>query len=309
MSNTPLLAIFALTLLAAPQGAPALKADRPSVCDSCARWNAKREPVRLFGNTYYVGVAELSAVLITSDSGHILLDGGLPQSAPLIDENIRALGFKTADIRLIVGSHEHFDHVGGIAALQRASGAEVAASPAMASALERGEPTTQDPQYENGRAFNAFAPVAKVRRVADGETIRVGALAITAHHTPGHTPGGTSWSWRSCEGTRCVDVVYADSLNPVSSDGFRFTGDATHPSLVESFRRSIAKIAALPCDVIISVHPAFSGLDEKIARRRTAPTPDPVIDPNGCRAYAADATSRLDKRVQEERTTKLPLRP
>ena len=98
--------------------------------------------------------------------------------------------------------------------------------------------------------------------VADGETLRVGDLAITAHYTPGHTPGATAWSWRSCEKDVCLDIVYADSLNAVSAPGFRFTGDATHPSLVASFERSIDVVAGLPCDILLAVHPGFSPMHE-----------------------------------------------
>jgi len=279
ISDSRLVAVALAALLVLGQGSSTLRPDSPITCTDCAEWNAPREPGRVFGNTYNVGVGGLSAVLITSDSGLILLDGALPQSAPLIDENIRKVGFRTADIRLILNSHAHFDHAGGIAALQRASGAVVAASASGARALEQGGPTADDPQYTPGVKFPA---VPKVRVVADGEVVRVGNLAVTAHLTPGHTPGATAWSWRSCEGTRCKEIVYADSLNAVSSPGFRFTGDQKTPDIVAEFRRSIAKVAALPCDVLLAVHPALA----------TGQT---------CRSYAAVAAKRLDERVAEER--------
>jgi metallo-beta-lactamase class B len=299
----PHLIILGLSaLLSAGQSAlpEGLRPDPPIACNDCDEWNARREPFRLFGNTYYVGVAGLSSVLIASGNGLILLDGGLPQSAPLIDANIRTLGFRTEDVRLIVNSHAHYDHAGGIAALQRASGAAVAASAAGARALEQGEPTEDDPQYALGRAVNAFPPIRNVRVVTDGEGLRVGDLTVTAHLTPGHTPGSTSWSWRSCEGRRCLDLVYADSLNPVSAPGFRYTGDSTHPSLVGSFRRSIATVARLPCDIVLAVHPAFTDLDGKLQRRTRTQASDPFVDAEGCRTYAADAAKRLDARIAEE---------
>jgi metallo-beta-lactamase class B len=276
--------ILAALLLALAQTPATLRPDPPHTCGDCDAWNKPHEPFRVFGNTYYVGVEGISAVLITNGGGSILLDGGLPQSAPIIDANIRRLGFRTEDIRLIVNSHAHYDHAGGIAALQRASGATVAASAAGKRALEQGEPTKDDPQYAFGREANAFPPLTKVRAVADGETLRVGDLAITAHLTPGHTPGATSWTWRSCDGPRCANVVYADSLNAVSSDGFRFTGGNGSPSLIETFRRSIAKVAALPCDVMISVHPSFGSF----------------TNPNACKAYAKGAAARLDVRIADE---------
>jgi metallo-beta-lactamase class B len=279
-----------------------LQPDAPKKCESCAPWNAPLEPFRVFGNTYYVGVAGLSAVLVTSDHGLILLDGGLPQSAALIDANIRKLGFRTEDVRLIVNSHAHYDHAGGIAALQRLSGATVAASASGAKAIEGGGPPRDDPQYAFGRAANAFPAVKKVRVVTDGETLRVGDLAVTAHLTPGHTPGSTTWTWRSCEGTRCLDVVYADSLTAVSAPGFRFTGDSTHPSIEATFRRSIAVVAELPCDVLLSTHPGAAGMEDKLKRREEQAGGNPFVDPEACRAYADNAARGLDRRVAEERS-------
>jgi metallo-beta-lactamase class B len=222
----------------------------------------------------------------------------VPQSAPAIDANIRSLGFRTEDVELILASHEHYDHVGGIAALQRASGATVAHSEPGARALAQGGPGADDPQYAIGRDANAYPAVDDVRVVGDRETLRVGPLAVTAHRTPGHTPGSTTWSWRSCEGDRCLDVVYADSLNPVSADGFRFTAD---PGRVDAFRASIARVAALPCDIVIAVHPGFTGLDAKLARRAAQPDVNAFIDPDGCRAYAAAAATQLDARIASER--------
>ncbi|HTB76593.1 MAG TPA: subclass B3 metallo-beta-lactamase [Polyangiaceae bacterium] len=294
--------------VASAAGRRALKADRPKECQSCAGWNVAHEPFRIFGNTYYVGVAGLSSVLVASDRGLILLDGGLPQSAPLIDANIRRLGFRTEDIRLIVNSHAHFDHAGGIAALQRVSGAIVAASASGARAIEGGEPPADDPQYAFGREANRFPSVKRVKVVADGETLRVGTLAVTAHLTPGHTPGSTTWTWRSCEGARCLEIVYADSLNPVSAPGFRFTGDAAHFSIIESFRRSISTVGNLPCDILLAVHPSFAGMEDKLKRRREQPGSEPFVDPKACRTYAADAAKRLDQRIAEEEKPPAPQR-
>lgn len=155
-----------------------------------------QQAFRIYGNTYYVGTHGLSSVLIASEGGHVLIDGALPESAPLIAANIRSLGFRIQDVKLILNSHAHFDHAGGIAELQRLSGARVAASRWTADVMKKGEVPRDDPQ------FGALRPIARVARVEtfeDGETLRAGSLAVTAHLTPGHTPGGTSWTWRSCE--------------------------------------------------------------------------------------------------------------
>jgi metallo-beta-lactamase class B len=300
---TPIAILFSLVTSAAGVAArPLLVADPAKACEPCAAWNAPQEPFRIFGNTYYVGTAGLSSVLIASDRGLILLDGGLSQSALLIEANIRTLGFRLENVRLIVNSHAHYDHCGGIAALQRASGAVVAASASGARAMQKGEPPVDDPQYGFGRDANNFPAVKRVKAVVDGQTLRVGALAVTAHLTPGHTPGSTTWTWRSCEGRRCLQIVYADSLNSLSAPGFRFTGDATHPNIEPGFRRSIAKIAGLPCDILLAVHPSFAGMEDKLRRRREQPGSEPFVDATGCRTYAGDAARRLDRRIADEGT-------
>lgn len=127
----------------------------------------------------------------------------------------------------------------------------MAAGASGARALQKGEPPADDPQYGFGREANSFPPVKRVKVVGDGEILRVGPLAVTAHLTPGHTPGSTTWTWRSCEGSRCLQIVYADSLNSVSAPGFRFSGDGSHPNIEPSFRQSIAKVAGLPCDIVL----------------------------------------------------------
>jgi metallo-beta-lactamase class B len=271
------------------------KSDPPKMCPSCTAWNTPRDPFRVFGNTYYVGTEGLSSVLITSQNGHILLDGALPESAERIDANIRTLHFDLKDVKLIVNSHAHYDHAGGIHALQAASGARVAASASGAAALKRGENTTDDPQYGFGHDSNQFPRVRTVRVVDDGDVLRVGAIAITAHLTPGHTPGSTTWTWRSCEVSRCLDIVYADSLNAVSAPSFKYSADAAR---VVAFRRSIAIVGGLPCDIMLSVHPEFSHLFEKVARAKA--DPDAFIDTQACREYAASMTTVLDRRLAQE---------
>jgi len=280
----------------AQQREGALTLDPPMECQACAGWNQPLTAFRVFGNTYYVGTAGLASILIVSNDGLILIDGGLSQSAQRIAENIARLGFALADVRLIVTSHTHFDHVGGVAALVRATGARVAASAPSAEALRSGAPNTDDPQYLSPE--NRFPPVREVQVVADGETLRVGDVAITAHVTPGHTPGGTTWTWQSCEGDRCLNMVYADSLNAVSADGFRFTDT---PGRVEQFEASIDRVAALPCDILLAPHPNFIGLEAKVAAAKANPEQNPFIDTGACAAYASGARDRLAARVAAEK--------
>jgi metallo-beta-lactamase class B len=225
---------------------------RSASCKDCAAWNVTQAPFRIYGNTYYVGVRGLSSILITSDQGHILIDGDLPESAPKIAASIRGLGFRLEDVKLILNSHVHFDHAGGIAALQKLSGAEVAASAASTRVLRSGRSGPDDPQFGQ---LSAIPRVDRVRVVLNDETLRVGPLEVTAHFTPGHTTGGTSWSWRSCEQARCLNIAYVDSLTPVSADTFLFTRNATYPNVLKDFEQSFATISALPCDILLTPHP------------------------------------------------------
>jgi len=281
----------------------AMAASLPSAAFASEKWSQPHAAARIHGQTYYVGTAGLSAVLIRGDAGAILLDGTLAKSAPLVEANIRALGVRMDEIKLILNSHAHFDHAGGIASLHKASGATVVASPSGAQGMRLGRAVDDDPQagYTNDTAWPA---VARVREVADGETLRVGELAVTAHFTPGHTPGSTTWTWRSCDDTGCVNVVYADSLNAISAPGFRFLGDSARTDRSEAFRNSIQTVANLPCDILISVHPEFFSLDTKLQQLKSDPTVNPFIDADACRKYAAKFEKVLQARIASEAAAK-----
>jgi metallo-beta-lactamase class B len=297
--------IAALLLSANASSADAARVYPPKTCEPCASWNTPLEPFRIIGDTYYVGTAGLASILIHSPDGSILLDGGLPQSAPLILANIEKLGFRATDVKILVNTHAHYDHAGGLAQLQDVTGARVHASPPSKLAFERGDILEDDPQTAFGTPHNSFPAIRDVQAVKDGETLRLGPLAITAHFTPGHTPGGTSWTWKSCEadGKRCTDIVYADSLNSVSAPGFKFSGDNTHASRVKTFEKSIKAVAALPCDLLLAPHPELIDMPAKLEKLKASPAVNPFIDPSACKAYAAAAQQRLDKRVREERAT------
>jgi metallo-beta-lactamase class B len=252
-----------------------------------------QQPFKIYGNSYYVGTHGLGSVLITSGTGHVLIDGALPESVPQIVDHIRSLGFRVEDIRLIVNSHVHFDHAGGIAELQKLSGARVAASKWTADVMQKGAVARDDPQ------FGVIIPTPRIARVEvlkDGESLRAGEVAVTAHFTPGHTPGGTSWTWRSCEGGRCLNLVYADSLTPVSVDGFLFTKN--YPHAVDDFERSYSFLERAPCDILITPHPDFSNLWQRLERRKS--NPDALIDSTACRTLAKSSRELLRQRLAKE---------
>jgi metallo-beta-lactamase class B len=284
--------MFASTLIAAAVAAsgPASVAEWRAQCAGKEGWSDPAPPVKVFGNVYNVGTCGIVVLLITGPRGHILLDAATAEAAPSIAANIQRLGFRLRDVKFIGGSHEHFDHVGGIAELQRRTGATVMSMPPAFNPFETGVLLKRDPQYGMHQPF----PGSRVgRMLRDGAQVRLGPLTLTAHATPGHAPGGTSWTWRSCEGGRCVNIAYADSVSAVSRDDYRFTD---HPRYVATFRRSLAKIAALPCGLLITPHPAASNFIDRLEGKA------PLIGPGQCRAYARRGLQGLNARLARERT-------
>ncbi|WP_114238700.1 subclass B3 metallo-beta-lactamase [Dyella sp. C9] len=261
-------------------------------------WTRPRKPFRIYGNTYYVGTEGLSAILLKSADGLVLIDGTLPENAAQVEANIRTLGFQLKDVKLILNTHAHADHGGAIAAIARDSGARVVASAVGARELMLGGHYPDDPQF--GEAPE-YPPVPHVDVVADNGVVRLGDVVVTAHYTPGHTPGSTSWTWESCENDRCLHMVYADSLGAFTADGsgYRYS-DPAHPERVADYRRSIAMVAALPCDILMSPHPGQSDFLERVARRDAGEKPNPLIDTGACRAYAAEGSRMLDAKLAKE---------
>lgn len=292
------LALAVVACGAMPFSNAAAATDTPP-CHAEAGWAQPAAPLHIHGDTWFVGTCGISSILIASPQGHILIDAGVAEAAPLVEANIRALGFRVEDVRYILGSHEHPDHAGGIAQFQRNAHAIVVARAPAAAALEHGRGGRDDPQYLSTKAF---APVGNVRRIGDGETLTLGRVKLKAHATPGHTPGSTSWTWQSCERGHCVDIVYADSLTAISDDVFRYTDEDRHPGVLAAFRRSIATVAALPCDILLTPHPDASDLWKRLGAGATAP----LVDAGACRRYAALASANLDARIAMEKAAAAP---
>jgi metallo-beta-lactamase class B len=269
---------------------------RPIEPDYAARWLVPQKPARIFGNTYLVGFGGLNLGLIRTDAGLILIDGAVPQAVSAIEANIRTLGFKLSDVKMILSTEPHFDHAGGLAALSRDTGAPVIASAAAARVL-RGEADMDDPQHA---LLAPFPAVRNLKVARPGETFRLGGTIVTAIATPGHTAGSMSWTWRSCEGRRCVAAVFASSFNPVSADGYRFS-DPAHARILANYRRSFATMQTLPCGLLISAHPDQSGGDVKFREFMAKPVPNPFLDSGACRTYAGKYARLLAARLAKER--------
>jgi len=262
-------------------------------------WSAPQKPFTIYGNTRYVGTAGISAILVTSPQGHILVDGTTAKGAEVVAANIRTLGYKLEDVKYILSSHSHEDHAGGISGLQKLTGATVLAGTANVETMRTGVSPKIDPQFGS---LSNFAGSAKVRGVNDGEVIKLGPfklgpLAVTAHSTPGHTAGGTTWSWKSCEGKECKNVVFVDSVTAVSADSYRFTD---HPEVVAQLRSSFATIDGLSCDIAIAAHPEVNdmwGRQKRAMKEGSAA----YVDPKGCHTIVEAGRKRLETRLASEK--------
>jgi metallo-beta-lactamase class B len=266
------------------QGAALAKA-----CEGRDGWSDAAPPAHVFGNVYMVGTCGITSLLITTPDGHFLIDGATDEAAAGIAENIRSLGFDPKDVRFLLVTHEHLDHAGGLARLKQITGAKFATREAARQSLETGLPVMDDPQHGTHPAF----PGIKAEQIiADGEALQIGKQQIIVIATPGHSPGGTSYTWKSCEGMTCRTIVYADSLNAVSADAYRFTD---HPAYVATLRRSMARIEAITdCDIMISPHPFQSEFFERLAGTKQ------LVDAERCKQYVTAARERLDGRLAKE---------
>lgn len=224
-------------------------------------WNRPVEPFRIAGNVYYVGAEGVSAFLIRTDDGAILIDGGLPETAPHIAASIAKVGVDIRDVKVLLNTHAHYDHGGGLAELKRLTGASLAVSGPDADRLEKGEPSM---------------PAVRVdRRLADGDTVRLGGTTLTARLTPGHTKGCTTWTMTTREEDLELDVLFHCSTSVVDT----LVGNEGYPDIVADYEHTFAKLRAMKADIFLSNHPWFFRMAEKIGQMR-AGGPNPFVDPS-----------------------------
>jgi metallo-beta-lactamase class B len=291
--------VATLAMLGLASCAPVAQAIAPSeartqgaalsrACEGRDGWSDAAPPARIFGNTYYVGTCGISVLLVTSPAGHVLIDGATEEAVPSILANIRALGFDPRDVRTIVGSHEHVDHMGGFAALRAATGAEVRLRAPARAVMATGRTDPADPQ---AGIIPDMRPTMVGAVLEENEIFSFGAIAMSSVPTPGHTSGGTSWTWRPCEGSNCATFAYIDSLSAVSRDDYRFSD---HPERVAPFRETFARVSRLPCDILVTPHPSFSNLFERLSGA------EPLVDRDACRRLVHMMRGRLDARLAQE---------
>lgn len=258
-----------------------------------ADWTKAVEPFRIADDLWYVGSAELTAFLLTSPDGHVLIDAPLEENVGMVLANVRALGFDPADIRVQLASHGHFDHVGGIAAIVAAAGSELILSEADADLIADGGAS------DDLLGDTATYPAATATRtVAHLETVTVGPIELTAHLTPGHTRGCTTWSGTATIGGEALEFVSVCSLTVLP--GTRLLGSApSYPGIARDFCASVEHLESLAPDLFLASHASFIRLDGKLEALR-AGEPRAFVDPEGYRRWVARARERIEQELARQ---------
>ena len=284
---------MSLVLLAA---SPALGQADP-FAKARIEWNKPQKPFRVIDNIYYVGTAGVSAWLIFTLQGFILIDGGLPESAPLIEANIKTLGFDIKNVGLILNSHGHFDHAGGLAKLKRDSGARLLISEGDKPIVERGRVTF------GPSAANPFPRVTVDRAIKDGDTAMLGGVVLTAHVTPGHSPGCTNWTMPAVEGTADHNVIFYCSM---TTGGNPLVNNKQYPGIAEDYRKSFARLKKIEADVLLAAHGDQMNLAKKAAtmeantKNKVVNAPNPFVDKNEFQRLVAAQEKAFEAELKKQ---------
>jgi metallo-beta-lactamase class B len=262
-----------------------------------ADWSAPTDPFRVADNLYYVGTAGISAWLITTPEGHIVIDGAMPTSAPLIQSSIRRLGFQPKGVKILLNTHAHFDHTGGLADLKRETGARLLANPADRTALETGI----YPGWEEVRDLD-FAPVKVDGDLKDGQAVRLADAVLTPHFTPGHSPGCTTWTFRATDRGRPLDVLLYCSTSVAANRLVSRERGPQYLGIVEDYRNSFVRLKTLKADVFLAPHGEQFGLAAKRAKLKSDGA-NPFVDPEELarRVTASEADFSRELARQEAR--------
>ena len=285
------LALATLTVVAWTALAAAARAE---LSEEEKGWNEPVEPFRIAGNVYYVGAREVTSYLIATPAGHVLIDSGFAETAPQVLANVRTLGFEPKDVKWLLISHPHYDHVGGIADLRDATGAKVAVSAADAEQAKNGG--KGDFQWGDRFTYRAFTAD---RLLQDGDTVALGGATLTANVTAGHTRGCTSWSTQVTERGKPLHVVFVCSI---TFPGYRLAGNEAYPRIVDDYRDTFRRLAAMPVDVFLAAHGSFFRLVEKRAALCRNPENNPFVDAQGYRDHVERQRQQFEHQIKVQRS-------
>jgi metallo-beta-lactamase class B len=255
---------------------------------------------RIIANIYYVGTKGQANYLITTPAGNILINPGTKQNPPMIKDSIAKLGFKYSDTKILLISHAHFDHDAGSAQVIKDTGAKYEVMDADVPVVESGGKL--DFNYGDKGGVNLYPPTKVDRVLHDGDTVSLGGTVLTAHKTPGHTKGCTTWTMQVKDGGKTLNVVIVGSPNV--NPGYILIGNKKYPGIVQDYATTFRVLKALPADVFLGAHGAYYGLEAKYPKLKPG-APNPFIDPDGYKAYVADREAAFRKELARQRAGKL----
>jgi metallo-beta-lactamase class B len=245
-------------------------------------WTEPFPPHKIADNLYYVGSKGLASYLVTTPQGNILINSSLEASVPLIQASVEKLGFKFSDTKILLISHAHWDHDAGSAAIKKLTGAQYMVMDADVPVVESGG--TTDFQY--GKTPGNQYPPAKVDRILhDGDEVKLGGVTLTAHKTPGHTKGCTTWTMKAADRGKTFDVVIVGSPNV--NTGYKLVNNALYPQIAQDFETTFRVLKSLPCDIFLGAHGEYYGMIEKYPRLQNGGA-NPFVDPEGYQKYVTE---------------------
>jgi metallo-beta-lactamase class B len=268
----------------------------PAAAQVNPSWEKPAEAFKILGPIHYVGTEDLAVYLIATPEGHIVIDGGVKGAIPAIEGSIRALGFKPEDIKLLLTTQAHYDHVASMAHFQRLSKARVEVMAGDAPLLESGGRT--DYLFSRWGESSLFDPVKPTRILNDGDKVSLGGVTLTARHTPGHTPGCTTFITEITDGGRTYTVVFPGSMtiNP----GTRLVGEESYPGIASDYARSLDLLESLKPDVVLMAHASAFDLAGKRDRLKKDPSSQPFVDVSGYRAMISAKRADLLKELKAQ---------
>ena len=252
-----------------------------ALADQPAGWMEPFPPHKIAGNLYYVGSKDLASYLIATPEGHILINSSFEESVPLIRASIETLGFKFADVRILLISHAHSDHCAGSAVMIQETKAQYFVMEEDAASVESGGAS----KSRLTASYTRFPPAKVDRRLKDGDEIKLGGSTLVAHLTPGHTPGCTTWTMQIPEGGKILNAVIIGSPNV--NPGYILVNNREYPTIATDYERTFRFLKGQSVDLFLGAHGGYYDMNTKYARLGTSPV-NPFIDPDGYRRYVAD---------------------
>ncbi len=283
----------------------------PDRLDSSNRANnedqTRRDPVQIASNIWWVGHSEVGSFLITTSEGLILMDTTSTEHAPWVMDNIKKAGFKLEDIKYIINSHPHEEHIGGLAQFRKAlPNAKIVTSAGTAAIIASGGKSDFRNMIEGDAGADYFEPVQADSMIGDMEELKLGDVTLTAHITSGHTPGATTWTMKVMDNGKEYNAVYMSGMSSSGVDRGPLIKNELYPEIADDFEKSFAHLKTLQCDFYLYARASSIDLDKKIALKKEGSTAEnPFVDPAGCAHYINFYEARYRKQLEEEKAAKM----